>query len=267
MARRWEVPSYSEPTRYGRGCLAAPGRGAHCPSAAKQPLPPRSAQLERWLHGDAGLSTLVDELKVHPWATGLATLATTLTGLNASPLWLGVEPIVADAITLAALLLAVTAWIRQLVLQPRQTDRQVGSVLLGADGSPINASAPTARAADYWRTLILLALTACLIWTLRMPISHTVQLATQGTWKVCGEFRASCGQAACIRFLDARGRPIGADCFAIQDSSGYLERVAHGWLSYRPTHVTALCGKSETRPVPIPASNLGSHCSGRMELP
>ena len=36
-----------EPTRYGRHCLAAPGQSSHRPSAAKQHLPPRAAQLER----------------------------------------------------------------------------------------------------------------------------------------------------------------------------------------------------------------------------
>jgi hypothetical protein len=35
------------PTRYGRRRLAAPGATGHFPSAAKQRLPQRSAQLER----------------------------------------------------------------------------------------------------------------------------------------------------------------------------------------------------------------------------
>jgi hypothetical protein len=35
------------PTRYGRRRLAAPGASSHFPSAAKQRLPQRSAQLER----------------------------------------------------------------------------------------------------------------------------------------------------------------------------------------------------------------------------
>lgn len=211
---------------------------------------------------------VVEELKLHPWASGLATLAATLAGLNASPLWLGVEPIIADSVTLMVVLVAAAAWIRR----PSPDLHSLKATpeapkLVGLDGAPIGERTPKqATATSYLRTVVLVALSACLAWTMRMPVSHALQLAADGRWTVCGEFRASCAQAACIKFLDSRSRPIDATCHSLQDSAGYLEWTAPTWLSYRPAYVTAFCDKSETRPVSLPTSLVGPNCSGRMEL-
>ncbi len=56
-----------EPTRYGMHCLAAPGYGVHFPSAAKQRLPPRAAQLERWAHLLGMSENYAFRTGVKPW--------------------------------------------------------------------------------------------------------------------------------------------------------------------------------------------------------
>jgi hypothetical protein len=207
------------------------------------------------------LKVTLDELKVHPWATGFSALAAALVGLSNSPLWIGVEAFLVDSVTLVLLLVSMAAWARQLW----EANQTAPSLLLDASGK----SAQPARTRNTTRKLSLIfffALGGCFVWTLRAPIAHVIQLTTEGRWVVCGEFQPTCGSTGCIRLVDAHGRPIG-QCNALQDASGYIAIRAPSLLSYRPKGAVAVCGNQESRSFELTDIFFAPNCSGKVRFP
>ena len=92
----------------------------------------------------------ISELKQHPWAVGFSALALSLVALNNSPIWVGVEPFLADFLTLAALLLSLISWARQ----TSKPIEQARPLLLDSSGNQLKAER-TPRTGRTIRTVTL----------------------------------------------------------------------------------------------------------------
>ena len=197
-------------------------------------------------------------LAEHPVLSALTVLAA---GLQAGRQLIGsagLSPFVHD--TAASILLTTCGilWIRKLIppVEPTLLIDTGGRQLVGV------------RSKRRWLPVLgcLVGLVLLVGWSARRPAVHATRAIFAGPWKVCGEFHASCGRAACVVLMDAENRPSVRDCVEPSDDSGFLNLDAPSFAAYEPRFVAAKCAGTTGPAVPLPDAALDKSCSGRVQL-
>jgi hypothetical protein len=201
------------------------------------------------------LSAIIEAFVTTP-AGSLFALVSLLTNLTKSVATLGLEAMLADALTLCLSVVAAVLWTRSLYLKLRQP---APTLVLDASGRP----AQVARRGEValMAALAIIPITLAL-WTCRPLFQPGLE---RKPWIFCGMVNA-CGANACVKLLDSQEREI-SDCLVAKDDTGYVEFRRPHWYSYRPRTLSAACPGLPTKKLAIPAVMMSPLCGGVLEIP